>query len=406
MHGFFLRQGAIALFVSSCMGAAANMKVTSFDGKVTSEELQSFNQYISDLVPAQDNIANNWAQGRSGEQTKAMGLVYQIAGERSVLDNMLRFCDAVLSERNDLAPAPVGQHKIWTGDIAPVWPNDNSSDPIGTGGEQGDPVGHLANCGSLILQTKSLYNEKVTIGDKFKYGATYLARAKTYIREADFAMTKHILPRLLDTSRDNKMYFANDSPYKGGMAVPWNQQMMFTYAFQNLVEAHTILGDNATLVATYRKIMTANIKWFFSGGGSQTKKSKQGNPIYVWTYAPDTTTLEDSNHGSLDVAGFYRAYITGNWSITADQMKPFANVLVDLMTLGGGKYGGSIDGSCGDKHSACTNYIRSGYLFLAQFRPEQYKAIMGADLKEGGTTVAPDIFSRFLWIKHQRSQSL
>lgn len=95
----------------------AQIKVSSFDGNVTEEELKSFNDFVTTLKPGADNIGNEWAQGHSGEQTKAMGLVYQIGGQQQTLDQMLRFCDAVLSERNDLAKAPVGQHKIWTGGI-------------------------------------------------------------------------------------------------------------------------------------------------------------------------------------------------------------------------------------------------------------------------------------------------
>lgn len=147
------------------MAAAAGMKVSSFDGPVAAEELQSFNSYTSTLEPAKDNSGNQWAQGHSGEETKAMGLVYSISGQQEVLDNMLRFCDAVLSQRNNLAKAPIGQHKIWTGDIAPVWPNNVDASPIATGGEQGDPVGHLANCAYLILKDKKLYKTVVAIGD-------------------------------------------------------------------------------------------------------------------------------------------------------------------------------------------------------------------------------------------------
>jgi hypothetical protein len=91
------------------------ISIGNFDGAVTTQELQSFNEFAASLEPAKDNIGNNWAQGDSGEQTKAMGLIYLIANEQSTLDQMIRFSDAVLSERNDLAPAPVGQHKIWTG---------------------------------------------------------------------------------------------------------------------------------------------------------------------------------------------------------------------------------------------------------------------------------------------------
>ncbi|CEJ92999.1 hypothetical protein VHEMI08620 [[Torrubiella] hemipterigena] len=398
----------LSVFVSAtaslCSPNASGPTVTSFDGAVTGDELNSFNSYVESLSPAKDNIGNQWAQGDSGERTKAMGVVYQIARQRRTLDNMLVYCDAVLSQRNDLAPAPIGQHKAWTGDIAPVWPNNIDSEPVSTGGEQGDPVGHLASCANLILQTKDIHHENTTGGDAHGYGATYLDRAKTYLKQGDFAMTNHILPRLLNISNGDRMYFASDSPYKGGQAVPWNQQMMFNYAFQNLVEAHLILGDDAELADKYKGIMQTSLSWFFSGGGSVTKKSKRGNPIYTWMYAPDTRDVEDSNHASLDVAGFYRAWSQGSWGITKKEMEPFANVLVDVMSLGGGQYAGTVEGSCGEKHKACTNYIRSGMLWLSEFRPDQYKAIMGADLQEGKSTPKVDIFSRFLWVKNLRAQ--
>ncbi|CAJ2503468.1 Uu.00g108620.m01.CDS01 [Anthostomella pinea] len=383
--------------------AQAQMKVSSFDGAVTNDEIQSFNDFVTTLTPGKNNSGNEWAQGHSGEETKAMGLVYLMAGQQTTLDQMLRFCDAVLSERNDLAKAPVGQYKLWTGRIDPAWPNDVTADPIQTGGEQGDPVGHLASCAYLILKTKNLYNQNVSIGDPHSYGATYLERATTYLKQADLAMSGHILNSLLDLSNGNKMYFAKDSPYKGGDPVPWNQQMMFNYAFQNLCNAHRILADDAKLLAQYKKIINASLGWFFNEGGVTIKTSSQGNKIYDWGYAMPKTSGEDSNHGSLDVAGFYRAYITGDYNITAEQMTPFANMFVDVMTLGGGQYAGTVEGDSGSGHAADTDYIRSGYLFLADFRADAYEDMMGADLAVGKTTGSADEFSRFLWVKNQRA---
>ncbi|KAI1454571.1 hypothetical protein F4805DRAFT_309731 [Annulohypoxylon moriforme] len=384
-------------------GAHAQMKVSSFDGNVTDDELKSFNDFVTTLKPGTSNKGNEWAQGHSGEQTKAMGLVYQIAGEKETLDQMLRFCDAVLSERNDLAKAPVGQYKIWTGGIDPAWPNDVTKTPIATGGEQGDPVGHLASCSYLILNTKNLYNQKVATGDPHNYGATYLERAKTYLKQADTAMSDHILKRLLDVSNGNKMYFAKDAPYMGGKAVPWNQQMMFNYAFLNLVNAHKILNDNPTLLNKYKSLISASIEWFFHGGGAQTKKSKKGSSVYDWGYTMPRTSGEDSNHGSLDVAGFARTYIDGNYGITADQMKTLANMFVDVMTLGDKKYAGTVDGQSKSGHASSTTSVRTGYLFLAEFRPDAYKSMMSADLAVGKTTKSTDAFSRFLWVKHRRA---
>ncbi|KAI1343551.1 hypothetical protein F5Y15DRAFT_370398 [Xylariaceae sp. FL0016] len=394
----------LGLLGSLASGAEANMKVSSFDGAVTAEELQSFNNYIATLEPASDNVGNNWAQGHSGEQTKAMGLVYLMAGQQDTLDNMLWFCDAVLSERNDIAKAPVGQHEVWTGGIDPVWPNDVDSEPVSTEGAQGDPVGHLASCANLILRNETLYDLKPSIGDDYGYGATYKERAQTYVDQADYAMSKHILSRLLDLSHDNKMYFASDGPYKPGDAVPWNQQMMFNYAFQNLADAHRILKDNATLRNTYKNLVFASLDWFFEGGGSTNKTSEAGSTYYDWDYAVGGS-VEDSNHGSLDVAGFYRAYVDQNYAITSEQMKPFANMFVDVMTLGNGSYAGTVEGGCKSSHAACIDYIRSGYLLLAEFRPDAYEDMMGADLEEGGTTTSTDVFSRFLWVKNQRARN-
>jgi hypothetical protein len=383
---------------------SASISVGSFSGAVTTAELQSFNDFAASLTPATDNIGNNWAQGKSGEQTKAMGLVYLIGNEQATLDQMIRFCDSVLSQRNDLAPAPVGQHEIWTGRIDPVWPNSLSA-PIATGGEQGDPVGHLASCAYLILKTTSLYNQKVTIGDPNGYGATYLARAKKYLVEADYSMSHHILESQLDLSNNNRMYFQKSDPYKGGAAVPWNQQMMYNYAFQNLCDAHRILGDNATLLAKYKSIIATSLTWFLTGGGSTLKKEPKGNSVYSWGYVFGETTAEDSNHGSLDVAGFARAYISGDYGITAAHMKDFGNMFVDLMTLGAGSYAGRVDGSSGTGHAAGTSYAMSGYLFLAEFRSDAYQSMVeGAGLVEGGTTQSADAFSRFLWVKNQLSK--
>ncbi|HZY63993.1 MAG TPA: chitobiase/beta-hexosaminidase C-terminal domain-containing protein [Edaphobacter sp.] len=399
-----LMLGFIPAFSVQPIGAQTSMSVDSFDGPVTSNELNSFKAYVTAQTPAANNIGNNWAQGHSGEQTKAMGLVYEISHDTGVLDQMIRFCDAVLSERNDLAPSPTGQYVIWTGRIDPVWPNDVSTTPIGTGGEQGDPVGHLGNCARLILQTPSIWNNTVPIGDPDGYGATYLARAKTYVQGADTAIDGHILKSLLDLSHSDHYYFSSAGPYKPGQPVPWNQVMMFNYGFQNLAIAHDILGDDPTRAAHYHQMVQDNINWFFTSGVTSYTDSA-GNTAYNWGYAMPNTTGEDSNHGSLDVNGFYRAYMTGEYGITAAMLTPFGNTFVDNMILGPKDYAGRIDGTSGSGNSASTTYIRSGWLLTADFLPDQYESMMAADFTPGGTTTSIDLFSRFLWLKNKRYQS-
>lgn len=404
LHSFIFSLTILTGFILvSTAYAQTNMTVSSFDGPVTSTEINSFLSYMVAQTPASNNIGNNWAQGTSGEEIKAMGMVYEITQNTAILDQMIRFCDAVLSERDDLAPAPTGQIVIWTGNVDPVWPNTTTT-PIGTGGEQGDPVGHLGNCARLILQTPSIWNTTVPIGDPDGYGTTYLARAKTYVQGGDTAISGHILKYELDLSNSNHFYFASGDPYKGGQPVPWNQVMMFNYAFQNLAIAHDILGDNSTLATQYHQLVQDNINWFFTSGVT-TYTDSAGNTAYSWGYAMPATTKEDNDHGSLDVNGFYRAYMTGEYGITPAMMTPFGNTFVDVMTLGPGDYSGVIDGTTGSGNSASTNYIRSGWLLTADFLPNDYETMVGADFTAGGTTTSADRFSKFLWLKNKRYQS-
>ena len=407
-HGIVFGRGVracwLALMATLSAAAMASspplMVPADFTGSVQQSEIDSFAAYIQTLTPAPNNIGNNWAQGDSGEEVKAMGLVFEISHDTAILDRMLVFCDAVLSERDDLAPSPVGQYVLWTGRIDPAWPNEVTTTPIPTGGEQGDPTGHLGNCALQILQTPALWAKKVPDGDPNHYGKTYKQRAITYVQGGDAAWDGHILESLLDLSDNNLYTFSSADPYMPGQPVPWNQQMMFNYGLQYLAKCHAILGDDPARVTQYNTIMQANINSFFATGVTAYTDSK-GRPAYNWAYALPATGGEDSNHGSLDVAGFARAYAIGGYGLTTDEMTRFADTFVDVMTLGPQDYAGRVDGTNGTGHGAPTTYIRSGYLLLAQFRPDAYLSMMSADLAPGVGTTATDQFSRYLWVKNQ-----
>ncbi len=379
--------------------------VESLDGPVTDNEIQSFVAVAQTLQPAATGNGSEWAQGHSGENLKALALVYEIAPRKEILDTMVSFCDTLLSQRNDLLPAPAGQRIVWTGRIDPVWPNRPDAAPIETGGEQGDPVGHLANCAKQILRTPALHHQTVSNGDPFHFGATYLQRAKTYIAQADKTVDEHILRSLLNLSANQHMSFAANSPYQTGKPVPWNQQMMFSYAFANLAEAHQLLKDDPARVKRYDQIVRANVDWFFNNGLT-SYTDKEGRPAYDWAYALPNRAGEDSNHGSLDVAGLYRLYQSGRYGISAAQMAPIANSVFDVMRLGDHHYAGRLNGSTGTGHGSDTNYLRSGYLFTALFRDDAYATMMNdSGIQAGSRTNRIDAYSRFLWVKHQRAVS-
>lgn len=385
------------------MISASPMSIDSFSGPPTNNEINSFIVYMKSIEPATwsttTNMANEYAQGHSGEAIKAMGLMYEITNNRDILDRMIHFVDTLLSQRNDILAAPQGQRKAWTDTIAPIWP-DSTVNPASAGAEQGDSVGHLAYCARLIVLHKDLWNMTVTDRDPFHHGTTYLERAKTYLRQADVTIWQFFFTYLLDLKDKLHYFFTKISPYKTGQSLPWNQQMMVSYGLENAAAAHEIFRDNSSLVKQYDEIVQANLQWFWSV--VQTK-SKNGTKVYDWGYAPEEPGGEDSNHGSLDIAGFCRAYVLNRYGITNAMMVPFANMLVDVMTLPGSKYAGRVDGTSGSGHAASTDYIRSGYLCSAYFLPDHYTKIMGADLVPGGTTGSPDVFSRFEWVKYKRS---
>ncbi|NQX69381.1 discoidin domain-containing protein [Paenibacillus alba] len=402
----------VFLLVFTCAGllsgfkahAAGPMVADSFTGPVTQNEINSFKSYIQGVEPVvwpnTGSMQGEYAQGTSGENIKAMGLMYEITGDTAILDRMIYFCDVLLSQRNDILPAPYGHRTVWTNTIAPVWPGNNTG-TASADSANGDPVGHLAYCANLILQHPAIWNTSVAIGDNYSHGATYKQRAMTFMNEADYVVNQFLFPSLLDLSNGNKYYFSTQSPYMSGGVFPWNQQMMISYGLQNLAAAHAVLGDNPTLVSQYDGIVQTNLNWFFSNNtAKQTYTDSKGNTAYNWGYNPTLLGGEDSNHASLDVAGFYRAFLSGRYGITSSMMMPFANMYADVMMRGPNDFAGRVDGTDGTGHGAPTTYARTGNIFLAALRPDMFDKLANANMPNK-TTTSLATFARFMWAKNQ-----
>lgn len=395
----------LILLPGNPVNAAGPMVMDSYAGPVTQNEIDSFKTYVNDLQPVvwpnTTRLQTEYAQGKSGEAIKAMGLVYELSGDTQILDRMIYFCDVLLSQRNDLLAAPYGQRTVWTNTIAPVWPG-NDTGIASADSANGDPVGHLAYCAKLILKTPSIWNASVAIGDTFGYGTTYKQRANKFLAEADYVANDFILGQLLDLSNGNKQYFSAQSPYMSGGALPWNQQMMINYAFQNLAEAYELVGGNSAKVAQYDGIVQTSMNWFFNDSSvKQTLTGPTGRTIYDWGYNPGLITGEDNSHGSLDVAGFYRAHLSGRYGVTPAMLQPLANMFVDVMIKGPNYFAGRVNGTDGSGNSGPTTYARPGYIFLSALRPDMYYTVAYANVPNFSTTGA-DSFSRMLWAKNYR----
>ncbi|KAJ1960575.1 hypothetical protein GGI12_003725, partial [Dipsacomyces acuminosporus] len=268
---------AIAGLFAAQLLVADAFSADTLSGPVTQNDINSFKTGTKNLQPPKSVVHIDWAQGTTGETVKTFGVVYEISKDVDVLNKMLTYTDQMLALRNDKAPKGC---KVWSGAKDPVWVDCKEAvkGVAGTGGEQGDYVGHLGYSARLILQNPAIWDKEVPDKDPFKNGRTYLLRAKTYIREAEYSMDKHVLKSLLDLSQQNRQYFAKNSPYKGGLPVPWNQQMMFNYALSNLALAHDILRDDAARATKYNALVQASIDWFFKEAKSY--KTKKGNTAY------------------------------------------------------------------------------------------------------------------------------
>src|SRR5258708_2375837 len=392
--------------------SAQSMSVDSLDGAVTQNEINSFKSYILTINavvwPNTGSMENQYAQAASGEQIKAMGLMYEISGDTAILDRMIYFCDTLLSQRNDLLAAPNGQRVYWNGKISPAWPGQALGTTPYSTSASGDCIGHLANCARLILQSPSIWNTTVSIGDPQGYGATYLLRAKTYVRQSDYTFDNCFFSDMLTLTNSgltNVYCYPAGYPYQPGNQYPWNQAMMMTYPLQNLAIAHSILNDDSTRLAKYDNLVQTNIGRFFTDTTvRQIYTDGAGNTAYNWAYNPSANGGGDSNQGSLDGAGFCRAYSTSRYGVTAAQMLPFANMIVDVLTVTiGSSYHGRVDGTDGTGHGAPTTYLRSGYFLAAEFLPSQYyNMVSGLHITAPGTTTSIDACSRLMWVQNKR----
>lgn len=379
------------------------MVVESLNGALTTNEISAFKSYMAGVAAPTLGDQNIWVFGNSGKDIEACGLMYDATGDQAILDRMIYYCDAALSERNDLASAANGgQRIVWTGNIEPVWPSSSATvSPAQAGVEQGDVLSHMAFCAKLILQHSSLWNTNVTGGDPYGYGTTYKARALKYIQQGDYVVSNWIIPHFVRTS-DKKLYFPGaPNTYMPNNPAPWNQLFMVTNALTRLVQCHVLLSDSATRVASYDAIVQANIDWFKANVTANT--SGAGTACWIWSYAYPSG-VEDTNHAAYDSEGMYIAYDSGRYGVTLTDITKMANTYFDvvLATVSGGLYAGRVDGTYGTGHAAGDNYVRDEYLYLADIRKDKYFEAGNIEINQNKIASSPQITARLLWVKNKR----
>ncbi len=383
---------------------AQSMIVESMTGALTQNEINAFKTFAQQKITAPSSWYDNvWVFGASGKAIEACGLMYEASKDTAILDRMIYLCDAALSDRNDLATAANGgQLKVWTGAIEPVWPV-TVGPPASADVEQGQVLSHMAFCAKLIIETPSIWNAKVAIGDHKGYGATYKARALKYIKEADYVLDKWLLARFIKTSESNHYYFP-DTPntYKPLDPAPWNQAWMVTNSLVRLGLCHLMLQDDPARVAKYDAIALPNIKWFFAN--LRANKSA-GSQCWIWDYALGSRE-EDSNHFAYDAEGMWIAYKSGRFGLKFSDLVPFANTYFDIIlaTTTNGNYAGYVDGTTGtSSNTDGDNYVRDEYIYLTEFRPDKFATVGTIENATDKFASNPQITGRFLWMKNVRN---
>lgn len=385
----------------AAVAAPPAMVVDSLDGPVTAREIDTFVAHMAEVTPPGSNLGNAMVYGAGGRNAEALGQLYEVSGQTRILDKMLVFTDRFLASRNNPATGRV----LWTGKRELAWPNKSETDVDArySATENGDVIARIAYAAKLVLQTRALWHKTVPGGDPNGYGTTYLARAKTYVRELDRTIDTFVAPHLVrpGTNRyhfpDSDAWGSMGPRYEGnrGKPVPWNQQTMLSGGFQRLAECHELLNDDPARVKRYDAIVKTNIDWFLS---DVKEKTFNGQKTYDWGYSAGRVG-EDTGHGAYDVLGLYRAFARTRYGVPRDKVATFARTLNTVMHPARHEYTKRVNGTDGVQ-----NYMLPEWLLLAAVDPAVYRNVADSNVVSGRQKSTPAIHASIVWVKNARAK--
>jgi hypothetical protein len=409
MKTVFRRIGLLIIALLASATSQAQLVIESSTGPITALEISRFKSCMQTFPIPTWGGSNNWVRGCGRSGIRACGIMYEATNDVAILDLMIKFSDACLAARNDLAPSSVGgQARLWTGNIDPVWLFTDRGETPNAGTEQGAVVGHLAYCARLILETPSIWNVTVPIGDPKGYGRTYKERALKYIRECDYAVDSFLLRYFIKASESNHIYYPPaPNTEKPGQISPWNRSGHVLIGLTELVVCHLLLGDDPARIAKYDGVIKPNIDWFKSAWRPNTSRS--GTNCVLFGYV-GFSGVEDTNHFAYDCESTWEVFNSGRYGLTLDDLKRFANTYFDVVlatTHDGGYYAGRIDGttttSDPSSHDYGDKYVRSEYIYLTKYRPDQFERVLNITRTQGRiSNSAPEFTARLLAEKQRR----
>jgi hypothetical protein len=353
---------------------------------------------------------NLLADGTGGMTLEAINYMYEITGDipslsaehTQLLNLAIRWNDAWLINRNDM---PHGEGRVmWTGYVEPVWPPNcpTCSGSTYYESEVGDTVGHLGYTTYNILNSPTIWNDTVPDGDPNGFGATYLARAQTYVSMLEYSMSTSFTPYFIDP---NTLLINRPSTSQGYLSSfhnvnAWNVQMMLLNAYWRLAQCHLILADNPGLAAMYQTIVQNSTDMFVQNALPRT--APDGTSVYDWGYGSfgdvrGRTTGEDVGHGQYDIWGLTRAYASGYTATASQQMQTYADTVVHEIAGGPDLYYTRVDRSGG---GTTQNYLSPGWFFLTPYNTDIYRPIATAAIDSRRQRSSTIMTAGILWMKH------
>jgi hypothetical protein len=366
---------AVAAIAGWSGPASAAFVIESLDGDITPNEIRNFVTTASGFSVSTSNLGNAMADHASGVNVEGIRKMYEATGDVSILNLLVKHVDIFLAHKND---EPLGEHRVmWDGNIEPVWPSQAA--PSGyAGSENGQVAGHIAYAAWLILKTPSLWSQTIPDGDPHGYGATYLARAKTYVAKIDDALGRYFTVWFIDPTT-HRVHEPTDPRWVAcckGADTAWNRQMMYTMPYLFSAASHDILHDNPSFLALYKDVVDQFATWFVDSG---TYYTSGGRKVVKWFYeVPPDMHIENIGHAQHDVVGLVQSYESGYTTLALADVQPFADTTQFVINLGTiDTWADNVDGT-----GAQTASLKTDFIFLAKWNRALYKMIAQSNIDD------------------------
>jgi hypothetical protein len=361
-------------------------------GPPSAEELMRVSQQAKAAphVPSGNNKGNHFAYGNGAKALGNVRSLYALTGDGYFLDEAIKIADHILSVRND-KDATTGR-VLWTGKREPCWPNND--DPT-CGAESGAVANQLLSVAKIIVAQKAIWEQAVGGGDPRGYGATYMQRARTYLREAILTMD-YFFAYYVDRARANRIAWPTDPAFVAlgdwyvksqGRTLPWNQQDMVTGPLSTIGDILLTLGEDGERVASYDVVVQASMDAFIKELETN-KYMVNGVTVYRWGYSPgDLYHVEDTAHSSADINALYNAYRRGRYGIKRETMVPMASTFLEVIARPDGTYASHVDFKGGTTRPS----ISGSWMNYEEFRPGIVARLLPRLTTDASTSLADGV---------------